>query len=720
MTVNDARWDDHRIDFARIVKTTIDMAAHNPTLGVAAEYWQKHPLRAVCFCRPFHDMSREVNIVLTNDSELRKLNKKYRGKDAPTNVLSFETGDSELLGDIFISFDTVMQESEDKSSKFTAHATHMVVHGVLHLLGYDHLNDKDAAVMEQCEGQIMQKLGLQNPCKGNEDYNGHVIISKFKFRVPLFLVMLMAGVAASFGFAPYYCGIATVAGFIALYVASYNRDGFWRGYMPGFWFGTGYGTSMFYWMLNSIFADPIIAQQMRVWFMPGLIGIALVSGIVFGFPVALTSWICARTKIRSIVSNNGGWRRPIIFAGIWTLVLWLREWFLTGFPWNPLANISMPFPWLSNSMSLWGALGLTFIIVGFIASIAQELTPHISSAASDKRNTGHRWAFLIFIPLIIIGIAAGKMNIDSANRSWDPGPQSLTFRIVQPALNQSVKMSRFEAEENLNRLVALSKGGSPDIVVWPETAYPFLIPVEDGDFSNIDFALAREIGATVIFGVMTASGLYSLQPGGVQFYNSMAMAGADGRILSVYDKAHLVPFGEYRPFGDIIPTPGQLTPGRGAALISVANVTEIKDGDSPRAKGKDWIFAPAICYEIIFSDSLVPHGTKPDVIVNITNDTWFGESSGPHQHLDMARRYAIESGLPIVRANYSGISAFIGADGRMISQLPLGAEGVLDGTVGGAHMTVYRIIGRNWTMIIILAFAVIIALVPIPVRRKKG
>ena len=95
----------------------------------------------------------------------------------------------------------------------------------------------------------------------------------------------------------------------------------------------------------------------------------------------------------------------------------------------------------------------------------------------------------------------------------------------------------------------------------------------------------------------------------------------------------------------------------------------------------------------------------PTAVINITNDNWFGNTPGTYQHLDMVRRYAIESGLPIVRANYSGISAFILSDGAVLSALPVGAAGSLDGFVWGAHMTPYRMIGMNWWLIIILAFA---------------
>lgn len=164
VSVNDLRWNRYNIDFAKIVNVTIPAAlAHDKTEGVI-----KKSTRTIFPWMPgvglgaaFGNMDREVSIVLADDRELRALNKKYRGIDRPTNVLSFETGDSELLGDIFISYDTVMRESDAKS--FAAHAAHMVVHGVLHLMGYDHLKNSDAEKMETLEARIMKKLGLKNP-----------------------------------------------------------------------------------------------------------------------------------------------------------------------------------------------------------------------------------------------------------------------------------------------------------------------------------------------------------------------------------------------------------------------------------------------------------------------------------------------------------------------------------------------------------------------------
>ena len=174
-------------------------------------------------------------------------------------------------------------------------------------------------------------------------------------------------------------------------------------------------------------------------------------------------------------------------------------------------------------------------------------------------------------------------------------------------------------------------------------------------------------------------------------FNSMVMAKANGEIQQIYSKSHLVPFGEYRPLG-FLPASIDLTPGNGAEIIDV----------------EGFVFAPAICYEVVFSDSLVPDDAGGlFAIVNITNDTWFGNTPGVYQHLDMVRRYAIESGLPIIRANYSGVSAFVSPDGSIMSSLPVGEGGVLDGMVFGAHMTPYRVIGLNYWMIIILLVSIV-------------
>lgn len=634
--IHDSRWKKYKIDYTKIVNLVTDFVGKTG--------------------------NGEVSIILTNDSEIHLLNKKYRKINKPTNVLSFETGDAQLLGDIYISFDTTMRESREEKKEFKNHTAHLVVHGVLHLLGYDHLNDSDAKKMESAEIKILSKLKIANPYK--EQSAKSKVQSKdkkIKNKNWIFaLCALLFGSITSLGFAPFNLWWATIIGIGAAYYLIPGRNKAVRNSML---FGAAYAMASFWWVLNSIFVVPELAAQFRIWTIPGIIGIGIVGALVFSLPFIITNCCMRRLNASTTVY-------PIIFSVSWTIVLWLREWLFTGFPWNPIANITLGFPMLSNSMSLWGAIGLTFVIVGLIASIVELI------------KNRKRIPLIIFSVLMVVGIFYGNKNI---KQSENDNQKSQIIRIVQPAQSGEQKASHSReqaianAKENIKVLSDLAKtDGMPDVILFPETSYPFVI-LQDKD----ELEFAKKLNRPVIVGAT------SWRNG--RFYNSMIIADKNGKIENIYSKTHLVPFGEYRPFGDIVPTPGQLDRGNGAEEIIFYGLN----------------FVPAICYEIIFSDSLIPKDTNPQMIINLTNDNWFGKTSGTYQHLDMTRRQAIEMGLPIVRANYSGISAFVGADGHVISSLPIGFSGVLDGQVWGGHITPFRRIGLNSIMLFILAFSTI-------------
>lgn len=648
---NDRRWKKYKIDFEKIATAA---GPDNP--------------------------HAEVSIILTDDAEIHSLNRQYRNIDRPTNVLSFELGDDILLGDIYISLDTVAREAAGAGISIAEHTAHMVVHGVLHLMGYDHIKNRDAEIMESHEVKILEELGYKNP------YADEVAPKTRRFKISengfvQYIMMAVLGALAALGFAPFHMWWATALGIGGAYwiiMRGGQNAGAWKLFIRSAPFGAAYAVAMFWWALHSIYVVPELARQFAVWTVPGILGIAAAGAFIFSIPFVMAA------RVRTSAAA-----RPFVFAGVWALVLWLREWAFTGFPWNPVANIAISFPNIANSMSLWGALGLTFIIVGFIAA-AVEVIRHKKCAMCWIS-----WAAFLF--LLSVGAGAGMRNIDvSGMRDSACGT---SIRIVQPARSQSEKMdydSRADrimrAEEKVRNLIMLAmQPGRPDLVVFPETTYPFVIVDEDMPMSKI-------LGRPIVMGAT------SFNRG--TLYNSMVVADAAGNVQKIYNKSHLVPFGEYAPMGGLLPSPANLGRGGGAQVISV------------QTKSGEFKFAPAICYEIIFSDSLVPRGENPDAIINITNDTWFGRTPGVYQHLDMVRRYAIESGLPIVRANYSGISAFVGADGAVASHLPVGDMGILDGCVWGAHMTPYRQIGRNGWMIIILAVAVLGAM--IMSRRKDG
>ena len=650
---NDTRWKKYKIDFEKIVR----MALGNS------------------------HKSAEVSITLTNDTEIHALNRQYRGIDKPTNVLSFELGDPILLGDIYISLDTVATQAAAAGISVAEHTAHMVVHGTLHLMGYDHITDDQAAVMEPLEIKIMEKLGYKNPYAGEEEIApcadakccpGTGLVSFLRRMRPRpngwvqYVLMGVLGAIAALGFAPFNLWFLAIGAIGAAYWIMV-RGGDDNAGTPRLWlrampFGATYSLAMFWWTLHSIYVVPELQAQFAIWTIPSLVGIALFGVVVFVWPFVMA----VRARVASAA-------RPFVFAGTWTLVLWLREWFCSGFPWNPIANIALPIPVVANSMSLWGALGLTFVILGLVAGAVEMLR---------KKS---RAPFFVFLVIALCGAGWGIHNIGMSKCDAENASRPV-IRIVQPAQSQSTKMqysSRADriaqAERNVQNLVALARDdATPDLIVFPETTYPFAMIDDDMPLSGV---LSRPIviGAT------------SVTDGNI--YNSMIVANSTGTVTDVYHKSHLVPFGEYSPFG-IMPSPANLTAGDGARVITM----NLDSGE--------FNFVPAICYEIIFTDSLVPRGATVDAIVNITNDNWFGATPGTYQHLDMVRRYAIESGLPIVRANYSGISAFVAADGEIISQIDIAATGAMDGVVCGAHKTPYRYIGRDGMLIIILAFAV--------------
>lgn len=644
------------------------------------------------------DKDAEVSVTLVNDKKIRRLNKQYRGVDKPTNVLSFELGDDLLLGDIFISLDTVVKEAHAACISVEEHTAHMIVHGMLHLHGYDHLNDKDAIIMEQKEIKILKQLGYKNPYEeSNNDYPqcteesccpGRWItkLKSIKIRQNSFWQYFLAsvfGIICSFGFAPFNLWMLSLFAIGGMYYLITRKTGnisFMKSWFVAFPFGAFYGMSMFWWVFHSVYVVPELTDKFAIWVIPGLLGIGLICGFILSLPFAVIRYISSKPA-----------NRAILFAVSWTLVLWLREWFLTGFPWNPISNITMSMPMVINSIALWGSLGLSFVIVGLIASFIELLRYRKSKSCIV--------VFVVYAVLFLIGCIYGLHNM---HKSQPNNMENIPMiRIIQPAKSAEYKRLRVEhsirevVQKRYQDLIDWAKEDrtvEPDIIVYPETVYPYWV-------AEPEFPLSRILNTNVIMGVLTYNA--------GKKYNSMVIADKTGEIQHLYNKAHLVPFGEYRPFGDIIPTPGQLSPGSQAKKIMSINT-----------KYGDFKVAPAICYEIIFSDSLVPRGGTPDAVVNITNDTWFGQTPGVYQHLDMVRRYAIESGLPVIRANYSGISAFVMPDGNVESMLYVGQTGHLDGFVWGAHNTVYRILGRDMWVIIILLFSIIV-LKSISVFQKK-
>ena len=252
------------------------------------------------------------------------------------------------------------------------------------------------------------------------------------------------------------------------------------------------------------------------------------------------------------------------------------------------------------------------------------------------------------------------------------------LRIMQPNLPQNERFNYSQKQAVMDRYTALSdRAAGPNAtgigdathLIWPESAFPFFLTREADALAQI--AKLLPLGTVLITGAVRAPETVPTD-GITRAYNSVYVLDHDASILAIYDKVHLVPFGEFLPFQDALERLGlmQLTKVRGGFIPGDRRRAQTIPG-APR-------FIPLVCYEIIFPAAAVPRGERPGWLLNLTNDGWFGISPGPYQHFQQARIRAIEEGLPLVRAANTGISAVVDPLGRVLRSLPLGAEGVLD------------------------------------------
>lgn len=421
----------------------------------------------------------------------------------------------------------------------------------------------------------------------------------------------------------------------------------------GWWFGFGYFLVGLYWIGYAFLVDaPTFG-----WLLPiAVIGLPALLAIFTAFGIALARALWIRGALRLLA-----------FGVSLTAAEWLRGHLLTGFPWNAFGYaLTNPLA-LAQSASVIGIWGLTFVAAVVFATPA--------TLTDDRAETRRAWLPLATGVAVLVAMAGfGAVRLMRTPTRWVEG---VHLRIMQPNLQQDVKFNYAARHEVMDRYIALSDRaagpqslGVHDVthLIWPESAFPFFLAREPDALARIT-ALLRQGPVLVTGAIRLAEPVNPVEPAA---YNSIYVIDHDGSILSLYDKVHLVPFGEYLPFQRFLESLGlqQLTKQRGGFLAGDRRRL-ISIPGAPAA-------LPLICYEAIFADELMPKGPRPGWIVNVTNDGWFGISSGPYQHLQQARLRAIEQGLPLVRAANTGISAVIDPLGRIVGALPLGSEGVLD------------------------------------------
>ena len=416
----------------------------------------------------------------------------------------------------------------------------------------------------------------------------------------------------------------------------------------GWWLGFGYFVAGLWWLGSAFLAE----ADRFAWALPlGVLGLpaGLALFTAFGFFLARLMWSPGAARIFALAAGLG-------------VAEWLRGHVLTGFPWNDFGMVLGSNLIFAQTASICGLYGLTVLSVLLFAS------PALLGGARPNR----------LYPVVAASVLAVMALFGALRLQATSGEiKGAKLRVVQP----NVPLADFRAdrgEQLLDQYLTVSdRSTSPqttgiaDIshLFWPKSAFPFILSRDGAALAKIGARLQN----TVLFtGAARAEG----EGRNTVYFNSVEVI-AGGEVKESYDKMHLAPFGEYMPF---------------ARLLAKAGITQFvsipggfESGATSRiltAPGLPAVF-PMVCYESIFPDEIASRieaqPLRPGLLLNVTNDTWFGKTPGPYQHFAQARLRAVEQGLPLIRSANTGISAIVDPYGRALGALPLGVEGVLDG-----------------------------------------
>ena len=446
-------------------------------------------------------------------------------------------------------------------------------------------------------------------------------------------------------------------------VAVWRRHEVGRAAEAGWWFGFGYHLVGLFWIGEAF----LIQADVFAWLLPFAVtllpaGLALYTALAAAFTTAVTR----------LAPRVDAWGKVVVLAIALSLCEWLRGHVLSGFPWNVFGYaLTSPLS-LMQSAAVFGIYGLTVVVVMVFAGPFALLR---SGRFGGNFGIWRSALALMSLPFVLMLFGSWRLADQTVVAAGSK------IRLVQASIPQRERMQMDRVRAVFDRHIALSLtapdgsiDGAKDInlVIWPEAAMQF-VPLSQ------PVALA-EIGQMLPDGALLASGALRVEGspterGGPKVYNSLEVfaAGDTARLVDSYDKMHLVPFGEY------LPKQGWLE------AIGLQQLTRMRGGFASGAGARKPLVLPGIgrvlpliCYEIIFPSELASVVEPADVLLNITNDGWFGTMTGPYQHYHQARVRAVEEGIPLIRASNNGISALVDAKGREIARLGLNVAGTLD------------------------------------------
>jgi apolipoprotein N-acyltransferase len=435
--------------------------------------------------------------------------------------------------------------------------------------------------------------------------------------------------------------LVAVPGLLVMAGAGGWRRAFW----VGFAWGWGFFAAGLYWITHAI-----LAEVERFWW--------LVPVAVPALALPLAVFVAVPTAIA--VQVRAGWPRVLVFAGGFVLFELLRGWAFTGFPWNLMGTV-----WAFGALPVQGAawVGVHGLSLATVLVAATPLLGWRAMAGGAAALAG----FALF----------GVLRLWPA----EPAPQPVGLLIIQGNVAQEVKWREDQRIPILRRYIEGTRDAAlaalrelPEdhglVVIWPETAVPFLLADDPEVRQLVAGALPQR--AMLLTGTVRAE--RGSDGRARRVFNSLVAIDPAGAVRGVADKVHLVPFGEYMPLSGLLP------------VRLVQGGMDFTPGESLRTVRAGWVppFGGLICYEVIFPAQVVP-AERPAWLVNVTNDAWFGISAGPWQHLAAARLRAVEEGLPLARAAQTGVSSVFDARGREVARTELGETGVLQALLPAAR-----------------------------------
>jgi apolipoprotein N-acyltransferase len=468
----------------------------------------------------------------------------------------------------------------------------------------------------------------------------------------------LAGAVAALGLAPFdlwFLGWLGFAGVLALTAtAPAPRSAAWTAWTGG----AAHFALALHWIVEPFFVD----AARHGWMAPFAL-VFMAGGLALFW--ALPGWLAAR-----LVPSRGA--QVAALAGLLTLFEAARGVILTGFPWAQPGHGLIASPLLP--VAAWtGPLGLTALVLAGAAALAILMLRGWTWAAAS----------LAAAPLVLLLLPTPE--------AAPPSADAPLVRLVQPNAPQHLKwredMIPVFFQRALDLTATAPEGRAPDLIVWPETTLPVLLGNSDAARARIAAAAG---GAQVLLGGQRFEGFRAR--------NTAALLDPMGAIRQVYDKHHLVPFGEYMPGG------------AAAEALGLRGIAEVLAGGYSPGPGPDLFEIggalgrafPMICYEAIFP-GYIREVPRPDWMIHLTNDAWFGQLSGPYQHLALARLRAVEQGLPVLRAANTGVSAVIDGRGRVLASLPLNEAGALDTALPPAlPPTIYARMGDLPVLLLVL------------------